>query len=90
MRCQRPPVRVCPDTKPGTRYPVLGPLFHMVSEKIRTLLPDKGYDAHAIREELSKAAIEAVTQLRVIAEIPLRTIAENINCEISLSAYSTS
>lgn len=32
----------------------------MVSEKIDALPADKGYDADAIREELSKAAIEAV------------------------------
>ncbi|APL93063.1 transposase, partial [Sphingomonas sp. BHC-A] len=32
----------------------------MIADKIEALLADKGYDADAIREELEKAAVEAV------------------------------
>ena len=35
-------------------------MFRMIADKIEALLADKGYDADAIREELEKAAVEAV------------------------------
>ena len=36
------------------------PLLRMIADKIEALLADKGYDADAVREELTKAGIEAV------------------------------
>jgi len=47
---------------PGQTHDIqgFGPLFCMIADKIEALLADKGYDADAIREELTKAKVEAV------------------------------
>jgi transposase len=47
---------------PGQSHDIqgFGPLFRMIADKIEALLADKGYDADAIREELTKADVEAV------------------------------
>ena len=47
---------------PGQTHDTQGfaPLFRMISDRIEAFLADKGYDADAIREEISSAKIEAV------------------------------
>ncbi|GAN91557.1 transposase [Gluconobacter frateurii M-2] len=47
---------------PGQTHDIhgFGPLFRMISDRIKAFLADKGYDADLIREELSEADIEAV------------------------------
>ena len=47
---------------PGQTHDTQGfaPLFRMISDRIEAFLADKGYDADAIREEISSANVEAV------------------------------
>ena len=37
-----------------------GPLFRMIVDKAKALLVDRGYDAHAIREEIAFHGVRAV------------------------------
>ena len=37
-----------------------GPLFRMLADRIEALLADRGYDADAIRDALTRADVEAV------------------------------
>ena len=47
---------------PGQAHDVrgFGPLMRMFTDRIDALLADKGYDADAIRQELTDTEIEAV------------------------------
>jgi hypothetical protein len=47
---------------PGQTHDIQGfaPLFRVIADRIEAFLADKGYDADAIREEISSANIEAV------------------------------
>ncbi len=47
---------------PGQAHDVqgFGPLLRMITDKIEAFLPDRGYDADAIREEITAAGVEAV------------------------------
>lgn len=61
MRCQRPPARIRPDAGADPRHPGLRPAVpHDRRQDRGATLVDKGYDADAIREELTKADVEAV------------------------------
>ena len=64
---------------PGQAHDVQGfaPLFRMIGNRIEAFLPDRGYDADAIREEIAAAGIEAVTPPKPTAACLLRTIARN-------------
>jgi IS5 family transposase len=62
----------------------------MIADKIEALLADKGYDADAIREELTKADVEAVIPAKSNRRGPSRTTAKNIAGATSSSACSTS
>lgn len=41
-----------------------GPLFHMITGKVKALLADRGYDTDAIRTELALHGIQAVIPAR--------------------------
>ncbi len=47
---------------PGQAHDVHGfaPLFRMIEDRIEAFLPDRGYDADAIRQEIPAAGVEAV------------------------------
>ena len=45
----------------------------MIADKIEALLADKGYDADAIREELTKADVEAVIPAKSNRREPIAT-----------------
>ncbi len=46
---------------PGQTHDVQGfaPLFRLITGRIETFLPDRGYDANAIREQIEAAGVEA-------------------------------
>jgi transposase len=60
MRCKRPPARICPDAGAGPRHPWLRPAVPHDRRQDRGATGRQGYDADAIREELTKADVEAV------------------------------
>jgi hypothetical protein len=62
----------------------------MIADKIEALLADKGYDADAIREELTKADVEAVIPAKSNRREPIAHDRENIAGATSSSACSTS
>ncbi|MES3043992.1 transposase [Sphingomonas faeni] len=48
-----------------------GPLFGMLADRIEALLVDKGYDADAIRQDLFKVDVEAVSPTKDNCRIPI-------------------
>jgi hypothetical protein len=61
----------------------------MIADKIEALLADKGYDADAIREELTKADVEAVIPAKSNRREPIAHDRENTAGATSSSACST-
>jgi hypothetical protein len=75
-----------PDTGAGARRKRLGSLFGMLADRIEALFADKSYDADAIRQELTKADVEAVIPTKVTAAFRSRMIARNTVGAVSSSA----
>lgn len=90
MRCKRPPARICPDTGQTHDIQGFGPLFRIIADKIEALLADKGHDADAIREELTKADVEAVIPAKSNRREPIAHDREKTVGATSPSACSTS
>jgi transposase len=77
---------------PGQSHDIqgFGPLFRMIADKIEALLADKVCDADAIREELTKADVEAVIPAKSNRREPIAHDRENDAGATSSSACSTS
>jgi len=65
-------------------------LFRMLTDKVKALLADRGYDADAIREEIAFHGIQALIPASAGAAIPPPTTATNTACEAGSSSSSTS